>query len=136
MRRGVLVFRRVVMDEDEDVEMSNVEEEKEDKSDGDDFSDEDWGKNVGKEVCESEEDDVELDVEDDMMDEEELVEEKDEEIFFIVDFRKWKKISEVVKLGVEKKIKIDEVIIFKGFKVFVVEFVKKIGEGNLNVFLL
>lgn len=137
LRRGAAsAFRRVVTDEDEDEEMGNVEEEKEDKSDGDDSSDEDWGKNVGKEVCESEEDDVELDAEDDTMDEEELVEEKDEETPSIADSRKRKKTSEVAKPGGEKKSKTDKETTFKGFKASVVEPVKHTGEGNPNVLLL
>ncbi|CAN6817417.1 unnamed protein product [Brassica oleracea] len=130
LRRGASASRRVVTDEDEDEEMGNVEEEKEDKSDGDDSSDEDWGKNVGKEVCESEEDDVELDAEDDTMDEEELVTEKDEETPSLADSRKRKKTSEVAKPGGEKKSKTDKVTTFKGFKASVVEPVKRTGEAD------
>ncbi|KAF8090136.1 hypothetical protein N665_0485s0011 [Sinapis alba] len=129
LRRGSSSFRRVVMDDDEgdeDVEMGNVEEEKEDKSEADDSSDEDWGKNVGKEVCDSEEDDMELDAED----EEELVEEKDEETPSKTDSRKRKKASEIVKSGGEKKIKTDKDTTLKGFKASVVEPVKKIGEAD------
>lgn len=127
LRRGASSFRRVVLDdEDEDVEMGSVEEEKEDKSDGDDSSDEDWGKNVGKEVCESEEDDVELDAEDETM---------DEETPSKTDSRKRKKTSEVAKPGGEKKSKTDKDATLKGFKASVVEPVKKIGEGNTNVLL-
>jgi DNA mismatch repair protein MSH6 len=130
LKRGASALRKVVTDSDDDVEMGNVEE---DKSDGDDSSDEDWGKNVGKEVCESEEDDVEL-VDENEMDEEELVEEKDEETSKVnrvskTDSRK-RKTSEVTKSGGEKKSKTDTGTILKGFKASVVEPAKKIGQAD------
>ncbi|KAG7553277.1 DNA mismatch repair protein MutS core domain superfamily [Arabidopsis thaliana x Arabidopsis arenosa] len=133
LRRGASALRKVVTDSDDDVEMGSVEEEKENKSDGDDSSDEDWGKNVGKEVCESEEDDVEL-VDENEMDEEELVEEKDEETpkgsrVSKTDSRK-RKTSEVTKSGGEKKSRTDKDTILKGFKASVVEPLMKIGEAD------
>ncbi|CAL9232799.1 unnamed protein product [Arabidopsis halleri] len=133
LRRGASALRKVVTDDDDDVEMGNVEEEKGDKSDGDDSSDEDWGKNVGKEVCESEEDDVEL-VDENEMDEEELVEEKDEETpkgsrVSKTDSRK-RKTSEVTKSGGEKKSRTDKDTILKGFQASVVEPPMKIGEAD------
>lgn len=137
LRRGASAFRRVVTDDDddEDVEMGNVEEEKENQSDRDDSSDEDWGKNVGKEVCESEEDDVELDDETEIMDEEE----KDEETPKVnrvskTDSRK-RKTSEVAKSGSEKKSRIDEDATLKGFKASVVEPAKRIEEGKPKILL-
>ncbi|XP_010456087.1 PREDICTED: DNA mismatch repair protein MSH6 [Camelina sativa] len=132
LRRGASALRKVVTDDD-DVEMGDVEEEKENKSDGDDSSDEDWGKNVGKEVCESEEDDdVEL-VDENEMDEEELLEEKDEETPKVnrvskTDSRK-RKTSEVTKSGSEKKSRTDKDTILKGFKASVVEPPTKIVEA-------
>ncbi|KAL1198069.1 DNA mismatch repair protein MSH6 [Cardamine amara subsp. amara] len=133
LKRGASAFRKVVTDDDDDIEMCNVEEEKEIKSDGDDSSDEDWGKNVGKEVCESEEDDVEL-VDENEMDEEELVEEKDEETPKVnrvskTDSRKRKTI-EVKKSGGEKKSRTDKDITLKFFKASVVEPAKKIEEAD------
>lgn len=138
LRRGASAFRKVVTDDD-DVEMGNVEEEKEIKSDGDDSSDEDWGKNVGKEACESEEDDVEL-VDENEMDEDELLEEIDEDTPKVnrvskTDSRK-RKTSEVTKSGGEKKSKTDKDTILKGFKASVVEPPKKIEEGKPRSFLL
>uniref|UniRef100_A0A1J3DKR0 DNA mismatch repair protein n=1 Tax=Noccaea caerulescens TaxID=107243 RepID=A0A1J3DKR0_NOCCA len=130
LRRGASAFRRVVTDDDEDVEMGNVEEEKENQSDCDDSSDEDWGKNVGKEVCESEEDDVELDDETEIMDEEE----KDEETPKVnrvskTDSRK-RKTSEVAKSVSEKKSRIDKDTTLKGFKASIVEPAKRIEEAD------
>ncbi|KFK30776.1 hypothetical protein AALP_AA6G024700 [Arabis alpina] len=120
LRRGGSGFRRVVTDDDDDddVEMSNVEEEKGDKSDGDD---EDWGKDVEKEVCESEDDDD---------DEEEMVEEKDEGNRVLKTECRKRKSNEVVKSGSEKKSKTGKETILKGFKASVVEPVKKIEEAD------
>ncbi|ESQ37858.1 hypothetical protein EUTSA_v10028364mg [Eutrema salsugineum] len=136
LRRDASAFRRVVTDDDDDVdvEMGNVDEEKESKSDGDDSSDEDWGKNAGKEVFESEEDDVELDDENEMMDEEELVEEEDEETPKVkrvskTDSKK-RKTSEVAKSGSEKKSRIDKDTTLKGFKASVVEPANKIEQAD------
>ncbi|CAH2072047.1 unnamed protein product [Thlaspi arvense] len=132
LRRGASAFRRVVTDDedDDDVEMGNVEEEKEDKSDVDDSSDEDWGKNMGKEVCESEEDDVELDDENEM----DHVEEKDEETpkanrVSKPDSRK-RKTSEAAKSGAVKRTRTDKEATLKGFKASVVEPAKKIEEAD------
>lgn len=75
LRRGSSMFNRVVI---EDEEMEDVQKE-EDKSDGDDSSDEDWGKNMEKEVSEdAEEDDVVLEDEKDEDNEEEEAEEMQE----------------------------------------------------------
>ncbi|EOA19802.1 hypothetical protein CARUB_v10000048mg [Capsella rubella] len=134
LRRGTSAFRKVVTDDDDDdVEMGNVEEDKENQSDGDDSSDEDWGKNVGKELCESEEDDVEL-VDENEMDEEELLEEIDEGTPKVIrvskpDCRK-RKTSEVTKSGGEKKSRTDKDTILKGFEASVVEPPKKIEEAD------
>ncbi|CAN8308725.1 unnamed protein product [Cochlearia groenlandica] len=143
LKRGASSFRRVVRDDDDDVEMGDVEEEKDDKcdvgddDDDDDSSDEDWGKNMEKEVCESEEDDdVDL-VDEKEIDEEEIVVEKDEETFKVnsvskTDSKK-RKTSEVAKSGSEKKSRTDKDTILKGFKASVIEPVKAIGKADKMV---
>ncbi|XP_010556697.1 PREDICTED: DNA mismatch repair protein MSH6 [Tarenaya hassleriana] len=128
LRRGASAIRKVVVEDDEDLE--NVDEGDENKSGGDDSSDEDWGTNAAKEVHESDED-VDLDDEKEM-DEEELVEEKAEEApkgkrEGKTESRK-RKASGGAEQGCAKKSSITKDTTPKGFKTSISDPAKKIAE--------
>uniref|UniRef100_A0A6N2MZA2 DNA mismatch repair protein n=1 Tax=Salix viminalis TaxID=40686 RepID=A0A6N2MZA2_SALVM len=120
LRRGSLGFRKIVL---EDEEMENVEGVN--GGAGDDSSDEDWGKNVEKEV--SEEEDV------DLMDEEEADDGKKGKRGG-KDSRKRKASGEGGKLGLGKKGKSGGDASTGGVKVSVVEPVKYRENGVFNGF--
>ncbi|XVF32881.1 hypothetical protein REPUB_Repub17cG0121200 [Reevesia pubescens] len=129
LRRGgsSSAFKKVVIDDaDED---ENVKE----KSDDDDSSDEDWGKNVEKEVCEdAEEEDIDLEDEKEEDEEEELEEEEEMKISKKTESKK-RKASGGGKLESGKKRKnIANVTCTEEFKVSLVEPVKKLESDKAS----